>query len=98
MSIHDTPDDPNRVGDEDYRPGDAAQQRLERDEAEADERGDDEWYDRRYRGNLMEDCAAAAPDSILDMVGRMEELSASIQGREPRTLEGDFRRVFGGGK
>lgn len=41
-------DDPNRVADEDYRPMDSHYERLERDESLADERMEQDWYDRRY--------------------------------------------------
>lgn len=44
---------------------------------------DDGWSDRRYRGDLIEDCRAADPDSILGMMGRMKALSDSILGDQP---------------
>lgn len=59
---------------------------------------DEDYAAKEYRGNLAEDCKAAEPESIAGMVQGMENLSALIQGRAPRTLSSDFASVFGDGK
>ncbi len=72
-------DDLNRVGDEDHRPHDAAERRMERAEALADEK-----RDALYEGEMLLDSAAII-ELERDRVRRIKASNEAMQAMLPYT-------------